>query len=189
MDQRIKFILTGIAFLALAAPAILATSIPFGGSAAAQAGCIWPGGCITIKGSEYPAPCMAGLPGTTLELAKPNCAGPAGTTIYIVVISRLKSALTAVTFRRGPFGLAKSQGSLFNIPGVNVATLVRTGCPSTAGFCLNAGSGNGMSLFSVYSWTTTRALCTPGGGAWYWDMIPSFGGTPGIDIGEFTAYC
>jgi len=189
MNRHITFMLTGMTLLGLAASAIFATSIPFGGLAAAPAKCTWPGGCITVNRIKYPAPCMAGIPGTTLELAKPNCAGPVVTTIYIVVVSKLKSPLTAVTFKRGPIGLAKSQGSSFNVPGVNFLTEVMVGCPATVGLCLNAGSGSGMSLFSVYSWTTTVALCTPGAGAWYWDMFPFFGGAQGIDIATFTANC
>jgi hypothetical protein len=189
MNPRITLMLTGMTLLGLAMLVIFATSIPIGVSAAAPAKCTWPGGCVTIKGITYPAPRMAGIPGTTLGLAKPNCAGPPGTTIYIVVISKLKSPLTAVTFKRGPFGLAKSQGSSFNVPSANFLTEVMVGCPETVGFCLNAGSGNGMSLFSVYSWTTTVSLCTPGVGTWYWDMFPFFAGVQGIDIAEFTANC
>ena len=110
----------------------------------------------------YPAPCMAGIPGTTLELAKPNCAGPAGTTIYIVVVSALKSSLAGVRFTAGQFGLAKSGGSRRHVPAGNIIVPVVLGNCPWAGFCLNSGSGNGMSLFSVYSWPTARAATSLG---------------------------
>jgi hypothetical protein len=186
MSWRTTFMLTGMMLLA-----------SFGGSAPAKAAtCIWPGGCITIKGIMYPAPCMAGIPGTKIELAKPNCAGRPGTAIYLVVVSPLPTQRWAtVVFKGGQFGLAKSKR---HVPAMKVIVPVNPfqygGSCAPSGFCLNPGSGTGTSLYSVYSWTTTRALCGPGPGVWYWDMFPTFqtaGGSlrQGIDIAEFTAIC
>jgi hypothetical protein len=193
MNRHILLVLTCVTLSGLAA---FASSIPLGSSALAKAACIWPGGCITINGMVYPAPCMAGIQGTVLELAKPNCAGRVGMTIYIVVVSAFKSTFNAVQFKSGNFGLKKSNGRNVPSPPFFVpVVLPLTGCSPAAGFCLSPGSGNGNSLASVYSWKTTKAICAPGPGTWYWDMFPFFSQTPlspslqGIDIAEFTAFC
>lgn len=112
----------------------------------------------------------------TVQMAAPtapNCFGPVGSVVSLVVRSPLSAPIGTVFFGAGtiasgiPLGVAKTPGAGFLVP--VTATLK---------------SGTGTAVNSVYSLTMPLSLCSPGSGSWRWDVYLGPGKMK--DIAAFT---
>ncbi|MDE2227849.1 MAG: hypothetical protein KGL11_02260 [Alphaproteobacteria bacterium] len=123
-------------------------------------------------GLPLPSPCH-GNSASFLELAKPVCSGPPGTTITLYVSRNgLKVRPTAAQFKRGPIGQM-----LFG------NTMLPYG-PMLLQEPLALAAGNGLQPGSRYTTTIPPGACATGRNhIWYFDVYAVVGGRPeDIDV-------
>jgi len=139
--------------------------------------------------------------GERLYLAKPNCFGPPGTKIYLVVRTPLSGQfkkLVGLSMQAG--GICKQFGSC---PPSTVPAVIAATWNCQAEGCLNLVRGDGIQVNSVYQYSTPAALCIAGTHMWdIFGIWPPTGAPAGSvsgpavagsktqgDFGGFTARC